>query len=288
MKFKSILLALVLLTGMTHAALIIYEPFADTNATLTGNASGTGLTGNWTSNNFTVAGSSLSYGSQPTSGGSARYVNTSASNGNITATVSTLTGAGTEGSLANAGLLTDGAVLWFSVMHKVVNNMSDDRASFALATGGFSSNTNFGVSTDQGIGFAISNTGNLTARVSTASATHVNGANINRFSLAETVLIVGKITWGATDTVELYLPDTNMNLGSASSTASAAIDQSAFDVIALFSRQQSDGTLATQKTDMSYDEIRFGSTLASVMVPEPRAALLGAFGVLLLLRRRRQ
>jgi len=39
---------------------------------------------------------------------------------------------------------------------------------------------------------------------------------------------------------------------------------------------------------ITYDEIRFGATFADVSpVPEPSAALLGALGVLALLRRRR-
>lgn len=285
----SLVSTLVVTSGLSHGALVIYEPFADTNATLVGNnpntAPGKGFAGNWTGGSFAVEGTSLSYGSQTTAGGSARYVNTTASNGNIASAVTTLTGGATPGSLENAGLLADGATLWFSVMHRVAYNLTDDRASFALSTDGFLSNTNF--TAGQGIGFAISNTGNLTARVSTGPSTHVNGANIARFTLAPTILIVGKITWGATDAVELYLPNTSMELGSVQSTTSAAIDQSLFDTVALFSRQQSDGTLASQKTDMSFDEIRFGSSQADVLIPEPSTALLGGLGLLALLRRRR-
>lgn len=282
------LTAIALVTGSSNAAPIIYEPFDDTNATLQGNTVGTGLTGTWTSTGaFAVIGTSLSYGGQPTSGGSVQYVTPDTNSGNINAVASTLTGGATPGSLENAGLLAHGAELWFSVMNRAVNT-SDDRAAFALATGTLTSNTNFGAA-DYGIGFAISNTGSLTARVSTAGTTHVNGTGVGRFTLPETTLIVGRITWGADaltdDTVQLYLPDTNLNLGTVQSTAAAIIDQSAFDVVTIFSRRQAG-------TNMGYDEIRFGATVGDVLpVPEPGSLALtglgGLCGLGFLCRRRR-
>ena len=280
---------LLLSVGMSHAALIIYEPFDDLNSTVQGNTPGTGLTGTYTSTGstspgFNVSGTSLSFGLQPTSGGSATFVGSTAStgSGNMSNTISTLTSG--SGSLAGNGLLADGATLWFSVIQRTTNNTGDDRFAFALATDGLASNTN--LAAGQGIGFAISNSGNLTARISTASGTHTNGANISRFGLAETILIVGKITWGATDTVELYLPNTSMALGSVQSTATAAVDQSLFDTLSFHTRLENNVTPGLN-TNVGLDEIRFGSSLGDVLIPEPSSALLGGLGLLALLRRRR-
>ena len=130
----------------------------------------------------------------------------------------------------------------------------------------------------------------LSARVSTAASTHSNGTTLNRFSLPETILVVGKITWGAsTDTVELYLPDTSGNLGLVQSTATANVNQSVFDTLTFHTRYQG-STTAGANTDVALDEIRFGPSQADVLIapiPEPTAALFGGLGVLALLCRRR-
>jgi hypothetical protein len=271
-------------TGVTNAALVIHEPFAQTAGSLLNKpASSTGLTGNYTSNggsgNFTVTtGTSLSYGSQTTSGGQVSYV---APNTNSTGNISHSAGIA---SSTLSGLLDDGDVLWFSVLQRTTNNTSDDRFAFALSSDPLVANTNFGAG--QGVGFAISNTGNLTARISTAASTHSNGASIDRFSLQSTILIVGRITFGTTDTMDLFLPGTNMDLGSVQSTVSAAVDQSLFDTVTFHTRLQGSTTLGAN-TDVGLDEIRFGTTQADVLIPEPSSALLGGLGLLVLLRRRR-
>lgn len=289
---STLLVTLLLSAGMSHAALIIYEPFNDTNATVESNTPGTGLTGTYSrtsssSPGFSVSGTSLSYGSQTTSGGSASFVApATTATGNMTNSISTLTSG--PNSLAGNGLLADGATLWFSVLQRTTNDTIHDGFALALGTDPLTNNTNFTVAAAQGVGFAISSTGNLTARVTTAATTHANGTNINRFLLAETILIVGRITWGATsDTVDLYLPDTSMNLGAIQSTATANVDQSVFDTLSFHTRWQG-STTAGQNTDVGLDEIRFGSSLSSVMIPEPSSALLGVLGMLALLHRRRR
>ena len=291
-RYHFILPVLLLSAGMSHAALIIYEPFNDTNSTVQSNTPGTGLTGTYTSTGstspgFAVSGTSLSYGSQPTSGGAASFVGTTASagSGNAANAVGLVTSG--SGSLAGNGLLTDGATLWFSVMQRTTNNAPDDRFAFSLGSDPLTSNTSYGVAAAQGVGFQMSSAGLLSARFSTASGTHVNGATINRFSLATTILIVGKITWGATDTVELYLPDTSGVLGSVVSTTSSAVDQTAFDNLSFFTRIENRATADGTNTNVGLDEIRFGSTLGDVLIPEPSCALLGGLGLLALLRRRR-
>ena len=79
-------------------------------------------------------------------------------------------------------------------------------------------------------------------------------------------LLVGKITWAINpadpDTVEIYLPGTNLALpGVAVSTTSAVLNQATFNQI----------SFATKSPIGGLDEIRFGGSYASVMgaVPGP-------------------
>jgi len=80
--------------------------------------------------------------------------------------------------------------------------------------------------------------------------------------------------------VTLYLPGTNLALGTAVSTSQGIIaDQSEFAKIGF----------SNLRADITVDEIRIGASYADVSpipIPLPRAALLGAMGILLLLRRR--
>jgi hypothetical protein len=80
----------------------------------------------------------------------------------------------------------------------------------------------------------------------------------NDFEFGSTVLIVGKVTWGADgttpDKVDIYLPDTGLNLGSVKSTVSAIIDQSTLDTIAFTASVYSPGN-----NYYNIDEIRFGA-----------------------------
>ena len=72
-----------------------------------------------------------------------------------------------------------------------------------------------------------------------------------------TVLIVGKVTWGADgsalDKVDLYLPDTSLKLGPVVSTVSATINQSTLDNITFC------GSLGAPADYYNIDEIRFGA-----------------------------
>jgi hypothetical protein len=68
-------------------------------------------------------------------------------------------------------------------------------------------------------------------------------------------LVVGRITWGATeDTIDIFLPDTNLNLGPVHSTLTVDVDQSGYDTIS-FARGDK----------VVMDEIRFGASFESVI-----------------------
>ena len=76
--------------------------------------------------------------------------------------------------------------------------------------------------TGAGVGFRIANTDQLTAAIwAPGSAPNINAGPAvdlapDGTEFGSTVLIVGKVTWGAdgatADKVDLYLPDTSLNL----------------------------------------------------------------------------
>ena len=98
-----------------------------------------------------------------------------------------------------------------------------------------------------------------------------------------TYLFVLHAQWGAdgatNDTVTLYLPGTDLTLGTAITSYQAIVSQDSFDTL-FFTADQNIGIL---------DEIRVGGTYASVTpVPEPSSCVLvgSVLGGLLLRRRR--
>jgi hypothetical protein len=83
-KFQSRLALAALLAGITslHAAPVVYEPFADSNASLTGNTPGTGLTGTWAANEATwsVGSPGFSFGKLAFSGNRANKTSSRGAN----------------------------------------------------------------------------------------------------------------------------------------------------------------------------------------------------------------
>lgn len=270
-----------------YAAAVIYEPFApsgDTN--IHGNPGGTGLTGNWSrraTSGQHVEDANLTYGTLPTSGGSART--TGGWNNNSVSIDTTTPG--------YSALLADGGEMWFSML---VNpgTAGDQRFGFSIGNGVMDGGN--GANTSQGIGFGwtpqelfyskLWHDGSLFWTSSLTAAPGPNGtATVNQSTnaLNTTYFVVGHVQWGATstdnDTVTLYLPDTSRALGNPMATDFNVIaDQSGFDTL----------SFQILRTGTFYDEIRIGATAASVgVIPEPSAALLGGLGLLALLRRRR-
>ena len=189
---------------------------------------------------------------------------------------------GTGGSLS--GMLDNGDTLWFSVLVNPHSTGTNPDFGFAL-------------STDQGRdvnNVPLSNSGNgMGFRVKRGlRATIWNGgpaSSSTQLSIAAgTVhLVVGEMIFGAgTDTINLYLPDTDLNLGAVVRSQTGDVDQTQFDTITFMNK-------AANPRDQ-VDEIRFGATAADVLpsnitaIPEPSsAALLSIFGTLALLRRRK-
>ena len=256
------------MVGSVNADPVIYEPFGQTggDAALTGQAaSGIGLTGLWATigeGSMKVADGSLSYGGLATSGNFLR--NSGRRQGNF---------AGINSALSNAGLLADGGVLWFSLLHKLGSaNNTNANFGFALGTDAMRYvNDSQGIpfnGSGAGVGFRIANTDQLTAAIwAPGTAPNINAGLAVDLApggteFGSTVLIVGKITWGvdgsALDKVDLYLPNTSLTEGPVKSSVSLTIDQSTLDNITFC------GSLTAPADYYNIDEIRFGASFADV------------------------
>lgn len=275
-----------------YSAAIIYEPFNQTAGALNGKAASTiGLTGNWSQDQTVtvVTPPTLAYGDLENAGGQVNL-----SNGNGTDVwVSTST------ALSTAGLLDDGATLWFSyVYQKSAHGGSNEQSGFAFATSRFTTGASGPALDAVGYGFGTYTQGtNMAAMSFSNSATRTNSAQsealVDSTPLTPAndgfgaTLVIGRMQWnadsGLNDMLTIWtraLDDIATEPTTGGATRSSLILQEQLDTITFASRN-SGGT-------QIYDEIRFGASFADVSpIPEPSAALLGAFSFLALLRRRR-
>ncbi|MCU0780626.1 MAG: DUF6288 domain-containing protein, partial [Akkermansiaceae bacterium] len=259
------------------ARLLIHEPFDYAPGALNGKsgASEIGFNAPWHASTAQVITGSLSYGSLPVSGGSI---------GNLSGSTNHYGGARalSASALAGKGLLNDGATLWFSVIMgygtnyaanpPVAANLTNARLALALANSGFNTGNYKYYINDEGsqLGSGLGVTlGRFNATNGKVVATQFRDASkgtsgwdgnvfgnvpVSTIGANSHRLVVGKITWGAaSDTIELYEPDTNLNLNLPTSTLTVNVDQSKFDTIT-WAR----GDIVTM------DEIRFGDSLAAV------------------------
>jgi hypothetical protein len=260
-----------------NAELLVHEPFDYPAGALNGKSGATeiGFAAAWHATTAQVVASSLSHGSLPVSGGSIGNLNGGSNHYGGTRALST-------SALAGKGLLNDGATLWFSVIMgygtnyavdpPVPANMTNARLALALANSGFNTSNykyyinNEGSQLGSGVGVTLgrfSTNGKVVATHFRDASKGTSGWDGNVFGNVpvSTVgansqrLVVGKITWGSlADTIELYEPDTNMNLNLPTSTLVVDVDQSEFDVITW-----------VRGDTVTMDEIRFGDSLAAVV-----------------------
>ena len=234
---------------------VIYEPFAQTLGALGGQpASTTGLTGNWTQRNPTpsVVVNNLTYGTLPVSGGSA-FLSAGANGGAASV------GIGTQ--LGNAGLLTSGAVLWFSYLVTTGPSGSpNDHAGFAFGSSYLESGANGPTMNSSGNGLGVWISWDSRVNAAYWSGGALTGDNKSTgMTPGATRLIVGKIQWGVPTTITLYLPGTDLVLPAPQSTISfaAGLDGTTFNTISMCTRSDAG-------QNYTYDEIRFGGSYAAV------------------------
>jgi alpha-galactosidase len=267
---------------------VIYEPFDYPTGGLNGRSGTTeiGLVGTWNANAETlVVANSLSYSWLPTAGGSI---------GNLSYYVNRYGGtrAVSPSALAGNGLLNDGATLWFGLemgygrnAAGTPANLTNARLGFALANSQFNAGNyqyyinNEGTQLGSGVGVTLGNVNGGSGRVAathfrdSTAGTGINGNVLGSWTGAGTAigqdghgLFVGKIAWGATpaalDTIEIYQPDGDMNIGNPISSLQVAVDQSTFDAITF-----------TRSDPVTMDEIRFGATYQDVVGEKPYLTL---------------
>lgn len=280
-------------SSTSNAATSVYESFNYTSSNIGGANGGVGFAGAWanTRNNPNVDDvPGLIAGDLWTSGGNARGAAWSGMARSIGTT------------LSDAGLLDDGATLWFSVIMDLSGaNLTNADLNMALTNSDRFVSNSFGNRYDlngnasQGIG--VGHTGGNIRGVHWVDSGNADGDAERNLSGASSLqlssngvgnptgaLIVGRIDWGvgalADETITLYNPSADLTLGAPvlAATAISALDQSTFDTLAV---QFKDGT-------PRIDEIRFAGSLGAVIpVPEPSSVVLLGLGGLLAIRRRR-
>lgn len=239
------------LDGLSPGNAYIYESFEDPDSTLTENVVGAGLQGHWFGG-LNVASGSMSFGILPTSG------NQTFNGGSADSA-----GAFLRPEFAEAGLLDDGAEVWFSFL---TNNTADTNTGLYLHLGTYLSSF-FGGMDDGGEAIGVEIGGGTTPKAATWAPGRSTSPSTGSIPSDTTALIVGKITWGADasapDTVEIYLPDSDLLLPSEPvSTRSAVLDQSTFDVLGFGGKNAGSPKI---------DEIRFATNYDDVIATDQMA-----------------
>ena len=272
------------ITCLDPASPLIYEGFNDLDPTLNGNTPGLGLTGTWSAECL-VEDRSLTYGRLAYSGGRA-VPNMAITNGVINNEI------GTGNTLLDAGLLDDGATLWFSTLIVKAPDTSDNtnerKIYFTLGTGGADAFDRIGGNTGSGWGIVVNRSNNGVSdqirgwnNGSDGAGGAFGSSNSSWVPEGETLLAVGKITWGqfgtTQDVFEVYVPDLDLNLGSPVATLSADFDQkgdsnaaNVFDTISCAAQRGG----PNQNAVPEFDEIRFAATSAGVLPLDLAAPVL--------------
>jgi len=174
-------------------------------------------------------------------------------------------------TLADAGLMSNGATLWFAFVADILNqNLTNLDYNFALCNDNFSANYSY--KTDllnggQGIGVGCYRKDFMAAYWKNNDADEFGDRTTSSEKLAlnstdnSRVLFVGKIEWGAdgsaAEKITLYTPGHDLVLPTplVDSWETDALDQSSFDRI----------SIQWKDSQPSIDEIRFGASFDEVI-----------------------
>jgi hypothetical protein len=163
-------------------------------------------------------------------------------------------------TLLAAGLLDDGAEMWFSVVIEGSANGGTSKLGFSIGNGSFgSSDWNLtGPGGGEGLGFLGYNTGDATAMGWTGGGTDGPDSGSAVDGTPGPTLVVGHVQWGvgtADETLTLYAPDATLTMGAAVQGNNIAnVNQITFDRVALL-----------YKDGQKIDEIRIGATYNDVV-----------------------
>lgn len=178
-----------------------------------------------------------------------------------------------------ASNVEDGDFIWFSVLVNPHSVGTNPDFGFAIGTDRLNDSNNVPMSSS-GVGLGFRFKGGLKA---TAWNTTPSSAGSAGGSAGEVNLVLGRITFGATDTIDIWHvtnTDLSFDINTPGSTQTAAVNQALFDTVAFSNK-------AANPRDQ-VDEIRIGTTSADVLpVPEPTSLALIGLGGLLVARRRR-
>jgi len=252
-KTKAVLSLAVMLgvfaafSGSLQADLLVYEPFNYTaNVAVDGlSVTGTGLTGTWTAN--------YSGTEAKIKGGSMTY-STLATTANHWGPGGVWLSPAIEATLDPAVMaahLDDGDELWFSFVGHVPLSTGTVQNAHILQIGADDAN-NMGIYADKiddptGRVRAVITIGGVET-VSTGSATFTEN----------TRFFVGRVIFGPTDKVEVYLPGPDLALpASPAGIVTGSLDQSTFDMLR--------SVVYNGNSGVDADEIRIGTTYSDVI-----------------------
>lgn len=241
---------LAMATIPSAAGPLLYEGFdypvskEATHSSLAGANGGTGWGGGWKETKWPMADAvepGLAFGRLGVKGNAA--TSTASSWGHATRA--------TGDTLSKAGLLSNAATLWFSIVIDNSAASSGVKNGLALGTGAFSGDAQEKMPQGSfGVGLMQSGYDKVMAACWADGSLSTGNTGIYP---TQATLFVGKIEWGATDdaneTLTIYAPGTDLKLGNpVAKLIIPAVNQSEFDTVALLT-----------KDNGRMDEIRFGA-----------------------------
>jgi len=247
-----VVLATVLASSVTQAAILVYEPFDYEPAVAVNGlpVTGAGLTGTWSSNytddRAKIKWNSLTYSTVPT---------TAHHWGPGRVWISPWIEAALDPAVM-AGHLEDGDELWFSFIGKMPLNTGTVYNELELQ---------IGADVDNNVGIYAYKIDDETCQVEatiTIGGSWTGSTGVATFTDPPR-LFVGRVIFGPLDTVEVYLPGPDLALPPApAGIVTGSLDQSAFDMLR---SQVWNGNSVTDA-----DEIRIGTTYLDVIgSPDP-------------------